>query len=375
MSRQVGFWHLVWRSLQAIVRDRGVVLILLIAPILYGLYYPWPYASQLTRNLPVAVVDEARDGLSRRLVLMLQASPVLALEQSLSADEAVGALQRGEVLAILLIPHDLQQRVLAGESVRLPMQGHGGYVLGGKNAQQAMAEAIGTLSAGIELQQLARMGLGRATMEAVREPLGLAVQTLGNVNEGYGQYVVSAVAWLILQQTLLMAAAMMVATWAERGQAFAGVRVWLARLVSLAGLHAVVCLGYTGWMFVFWGYARGGNGWGNAVLIALFSPCVAALGCLFGLWFKDRERTMQWLIFSALPMFFVSGFSWPVAQLPWVLQWLRWGLPSTAAIHAGVGLNQLGGSVSDYGRYFVVLLGLLVGFVGMLLWVGRVRKR
>jgi len=41
---------------------------------------------------------------------------------------------------------------------------------------------------------------------------------LFNVREGYGAYVVPGVVVLIIQQTLLMAVAMLLGTWAERGQ-------------------------------------------------------------------------------------------------------------------------------------------------------------
>ena len=41
---------------------------------------------------------------------------------------------------------------------------------------------------------------------------------LFNVREGYGAYVVPGAAVLIIQQTMLMAVAMLLGTWAERSQ-------------------------------------------------------------------------------------------------------------------------------------------------------------
>jgi ABC-2 type transport system permease protein len=89
------------------------------------------------------------------------------------------------------------------------------------------------------------------------------------------------------------------------------------------------------------------------------------LGALLGLWFKQRERAMQVLLFTSLPMVFLSGFSWPFEALPEVLQVFRWLIPSTAGIQAALHLNQMGASLVDVGAELAALgsmacLGMLV---------------
>jgi hypothetical protein len=44
---------------------------LIVAPVFYGVFYPQPYLGQLVRKILIAVVDDDRTPLSRRLIQAL----------------------------------------------------------------------------------------------------------------------------------------------------------------------------------------------------------------------------------------------------------------------------------------------------------------
>ena len=71
-------------EVQRILGDRGVLGLIVLAPVLYGLLYPQPYLGQLLRRIPIAVVDQDQTELSRALV------------QTLNADEALKVAVRAE---------------------------------------------------------------------------------------------------------------------------------------------------------------------------------------------------------------------------------------------------------------------------------------
>ncbi|SUO95324.1 ABC transporter permease [Suttonella ornithocola] len=378
-SSQSSFPHRFWRSflgtIKAVFTDMGVLLIMVLAPLIYGAYYPWAYSNQIVRHIPIAIVDHDHSTLSRQIIRFVDAVPSVEIQVLPSEREARQALLTNEIMAFMVIPANLQQHLSQGQENVVNMVGNGSYILASKYAQQGIAEAVGTVSAGIELKQLAASGIGREMANAIRDPVPLKINPLHNPNEGYGSYVVPAVAWLILQQTLLIGCAMLIGTWIERGSAHVSMRIWFARIVALSLIHWFICLGYTGWLFTLWRYSHGGNPLGNLLLIGIFSPCVAILGCLIGLVVADRERAMQVLIFSSLPIYFVSGFSWPVQQLPPILQGIRWLFPSTSAINAGVNFNQLNAPIRDNIQYLLVLA--IITMIGFLLvcWRGRPSKQ
>ena len=164
---------------------------------------------------------------------------------------------------------------------------------------------------------------------------------------------------------------MLTGTWVESGQHRASSTTWLGRLLALCTLGWASGLFYFGWIFVLHDYPRGGNPLGALALLACYIPAIAALGALLGLWFGNRERALQVLLFTTLPIAFVAGFSWPVEALPEPLQWLRWLLPSTSGVQASLRLNQLGAPLSAALPHLCALVALGAVCAGAVLALAR----
>ena len=216
------------------------------------------------------------------------------------------------------------------------------------------------LSAKIEIQKRIAQGQDLTLASQNFNAVNLTVNPLYNTTEGYGSYVVPPVSLLILQQMYLMGTAMLVGTWVEQGRAHAKLSVWLARIVGLSIFCVILGCFYYGWVFVIQDYPRNQNLFGSLLLLLVFFPAVTALGCLLGVLFKVRERAMQILVASSIPILFLSGVTWPVTMLPEPLQYVRWLLPSTAGMNASVMLNQMGSSLADVQHYLLALLLLFL---------------
>ena len=375
MASPPSFFSAFAGTLRTVARDIGVMLLLVGAPVLYGFFYPWFYTEEVVQRVPVAVVQQDGSGLARQMLRFASASPRIDVVLTTGDEgEAREALLRGEVMGYALLPTDLKRHVVRSESTPVPVYANGAYPLVAKQVQYGFAEAFGTVSAGIELRRLGASGQSKPQAASSRSPVNLQMQAMFNPTEGYGSFVVAAVALLILQQTLLMGTALLVGTWREQQQAAAPPRVWLGRLLALCTLGWLSGLYYFGWMFAWHDFPRGGNPLGALLLLAVFVPAVAGLGALIGWWLADRERAMQVLLFTSIPLAFMGGFSWPAEALPTLLQWLRWLSPSTAAIKASLQLNQLGAPIVAALFPLSALLALaLAGWLAML-WVGRARK-
>jgi ABC-2 type transport system permease protein len=375
MKHGATHFRLIWVStIAAILRDKGVLLLLLGAPLLYAFFYPWPYSRQAVVQIPVMVVDQDQSSLSRQITRLAGASPRLALVGVTANEaEAQDALWRGDIEGYALFPANLKRHVVRGEAAVVTVEGNGAYALLNKAVLYGFSEAIGTVSAGVEIKKLQASGQSAGQARASRQPVTTQLVALFNPTEGYGSYVVPAVAVLILQQTLLMGAAMLMGTLVEADQHRTSASGWLARILALSFFGWLSGLFYFGWMLVMQDYPRGANLWGGLVLLALYVPTISTMGLLLGAWCKDRERAIQVLLFSALPMVFLSGFSWPVEALPIALQWLRWLLPSTSGIQAALHLNQMGASLADVSTYLYALIGL--GLSGGLILVASTPLR
>src|SRR5499426_1503580 len=133
-----------WRRVLAI---RGAFMLLVVGPLVYGLYYPQPYLNQILRKIPIAVVDNDLSELSRNIVQTLDASGAVkvAVRAETLAD-ARAALDRGEAFAVVGIPPGAERDVLKGTTVHLPVYADATYLFIFRSMASGIAVAIDTLS-------------------------------------------------------------------------------------------------------------------------------------------------------------------------------------------------------------------------------------
>src|SRR5262249_12190936 len=212
-----------WRRVLAF---RGAFIMLVIGPVVYGIFYPPPYLNQILRKTPIVVVGNDLSELSRNIVQTLDASG--AVEVAARAETLADAqtlLDRGEAFAVVGIPPGTERDVLKGTTVHVPIYADATYLFIFRTMSSGIAVAINAVSS-----QLAAGGartdgsLVKAAL-ASSSPADVLLQPIFNPVGGYASYVVPAAFVLILQQMLLIAASMLtVATLAQPvGGAFASV--------------------------------------------------------------------------------------------------------------------------------------------------------
>lgn len=320
--------------------------------------------------MPVAIVDQDNSALSRQLIRYAGAHPGLTVAGvSTRPEQAQDAIWRGAAAGVMIIPPDFSRKLLAGQQPEVEVGGIGAYPLLNKVALNALAEVVGTLSAGVELRRLGATSPSATQAAAQRQPLTVEALPLFNVSEGYASYIVPGVVVLLMQQTFLLGIGLLFGSWHSQGTfpyapTSAGYFGALAAFSIVVILNAMYFFG-----FVFWwqDYPRAGNPAGALVLTVLYALCVAALGIYMGLFFRTRERSVQLLVATSMPILFLAGLTWPASALPAPLQALRWLLPSTAAIEGFIATNQMGASLAEL-RVELAALAALTMLLVLLGW-------
>ena len=356
---------LTWQS---IFRDKAALLLLFISGIVYSFFYPLPYSAEAVRRVPVAIVDQDYSAMSRQLIRYAGAHPsILVVGVSTRPEAAQELIWQGQAAGAMIIPADFSRKVLAGLQAEITVSANGAYPLLNKVVLGGLAEVAGTVSAGIELKRLGAATPSGGQAEATRQPLSVEALPLFNVREGYGSYIVPGVVVLIMQQTFLLGIGLLFGSWsseksfpyAQDAASYCGALTAFALVVALNAMY------FFGFVFWWQDYPRGGNLAGTAVLTLLFAYSVAALGMLIGMFFRTRERSMQLLVATSLPIMFLSGLTWPASAIPAPLQALGWLLPSTPAIQGFVAANQMGASLYEVRMELAGLLGLATVFVAL----------
>ena len=173
-----------WR----VLTNRGAFILLVLGPLVYGVYYPQPYLNQILRKIPIAVVDNDLSELSRNIVQTLDASG--AVKVAVRAETLADARSRST--AARPSPWSASARterdVLKGLTVHLPIYADATYLFIFRTIGSGIAVAINTLSSSSPPAARARTAAWsrrRSRRRAGRHPAAADLQSGRRLRELY----------------------------------------------------------------------------------------------------------------------------------------------------------------------------------------------
>jgi ABC-2 type transport system permease protein len=373
-----GFFAAEYRR---VLRDRGAFGLIVLGPLIYGVFYPQPYLGQLIRGIPIAVVDDDGTDLSRTLIQALNADEATAVAaRPTTLAEAQAALARREVFGILSIPSGTERDVLKGDRARLPVFVDSAYFLLYNRTLQGIVEATATVSAELAGGSARADGSLYQAALARNSPVQVLNQPLFNPTGGYASYIVPAAFLLILQQTLLMGSATLGGIAFEQGGASARRRRGAtAAVIGQALAHLLLALpGCALYLVVLpriYGFSYSERLLDLLVLVMPYILAISLLGQLIGSAFRRRETAVLLLIAVSLPLFFLVGVAWPPEAIPRFLRIASVALPSTSGIDGLVRVNQMGASFMDIFTDWTRLWALVGIYAALAVVAGRLASR
>jgi ABC-2 type transport system permease protein len=348
-----GEWHRV-------LAIRGAFILLIAAPVIYGIYYPQPYLNQILRKLPIAVVDADQSELSRRIVETLDASGTLSVvARPRTLADARRAIDRGDAYAAVGIPPGTQRDVLKGITTHIPIYADATYLFVFRSLSSGTAAAINMLSSELAAGGARTDGsLVKATL-AGTSPADVLLQPIFNPVGGYASYIVPAAFLLITQQTLLVGAALLTSIALAQGAGtFASV---LGRGIAHLTIYLPALVLYVIVLPHIYGFSTLGDPLQLLALSSVFLLATSFLAQAVGAWFKRPETPSLIFLATSLPLFFITGFAWPREAIPEAVLVVGRVFPVDFAINGIVRLNQLGASLTEvaqnwHGLWFLAVV-------------------
>jgi len=370
--------HAFLKEGQAIFKDRGAILILLIAVWAYPLVYSIAYKNNVIRNIPMAVVDSDHSALSRQLVRMIGATQEVEINlETGNFNEAEQLFWDGESKGIIHIPIDFEKKILRGEQAHIGLYCDASYFLIYKESLSGSLKAVGTLSAGIEIKRLMASGSTPDMAKKQRDPLTLKTYTLYNPSGAYGTYVMPGLILVILQQTLLVGIGMIGGGRRERQKMLASSKnhelssifyTLTGRSLAYFILYVFNLL-FTQVVLAHWfHFPDNGLLLDIGLLMIPFLFSVIFMGLAVSLLLTRREHSIMMLVFLSPVVLFLSGISWPTTSLPPLLYQLAHIFPTTSMIPAYLRIRTMGGTLQDVIPEFMFMTGQMVvyGILAML---------
>jgi len=350
-----------WRR---VLGTRSAFSVLFLAPLVYGIYYPQPYLNQILRKLPIAVVDNDLSDLSRQIVETLDASGALSVAVRVrTLAEARTAIDRGKAFAAVEIPAGTERDVLKGITAHVPVYADATYLFMFRSTASGVATALGALTSELVSRGARSNGSLVKAKLAGSNPADVLLQPIFNPVGGYASYVVPAAFVLILQQTLLIGAAMLTGTALTSGSgAFAGV---LGRGIAHLTIYLPALALYLIVLPRFYGFSTLGHLPQIFALAAVFLLATSFMGQAIGAWFTRPENATLLLLATSLPQFFTAGFAWPREAIPDAAIALGRMFPADSRFDGLVRINQLGAGIWEVAHDWFGLWCLALGYFAL----------
>ncbi|MFP4502718.1 MAG: ABC transporter permease [Candidatus Hydrogenedentota bacterium] len=328
-ERRTGAWRclcrVVGRELGFIAHSPFCTLFIFILPVLsFGLLWGIFY-HEVPRNLPIAVRDADESPLSRKLVRMTDASSLVAVATQVDdMEKGAATVRRGETYAVLNIPADFERDILRGEAAPVVLYYNNQSLLVSVLVSKSVREAVGTLSAGVDIKR--RVAKGEHTAMAMEhyEPIVVDEHPLFNPNLNYRYFLLPLILAAMMQVFVIIMAVKAIGTELKLGTAAhwlatAGGRPWIA----LTGKQLPYTLCYvvlTAFMLALLVRYAGVPIYGNlTVLIVaslLFVLAYQNMGFVMVAVSANLRLANSLAGFYAGPAFAYTGVSFPIIGMP-----------------------------------------------------------
>lgn len=347
-----GFWAVLKKELVQMRRDTGTLRFALIIPVfqlcLFGLI------DTNVRHVPLAVFDQSRTRASREFISQLEASSVYDYAISArSIDQVRAEIVAGRAQAGVVIPPDFARKILAGEpaDILIMIDGSDSSV-----TAQTMAAANGVVFSR-SLQSLLR----RAGVKD--PPLRLHPLILFNPDSRSANLLIPGLVAILLTFSGTLLAAFAIVRERERGTLeqlmvtpASPLAIVLGKLIPYLLLGFVQCLFVVALMVFVFRVPVHGNSFLLFALSIVYLFALLSQGLLVSSKAKTQTEAMQLAQMTLLPSIMLSGYIFPIASLPKLLQYVAQILPATHFIAISRGISIRGASFVDLWHHVAALI-------------------
>ena len=356
---------IVVKELRQLRRDRMTLAMIVGIPVMQLVLFGYAINLNL-RGLDAAIADQAGTAGSRALVMDMLATGVVApVREARTPQELMAMLKRGQISVGIAIPPDFERRRVDG-----------------REAVQVLVDGSDTVVQGAA-QQLAQVPLQARSNTTGTTPVSagqISVVSFYNPERRSAVNIVPGLIGIILTMTMVMFTSVAIVRERERGNMELLIATPLSRSELMIGKvlpYAVIGLVQTTLVLLLgiWLFQVPVRGSVLDVYLAAVLLIVAnlTLGLLISTKAQSQFQSMQMTMFVFLPSILLSGFMFPFAGMPTVVQWIAEVLPLTHFLRLIRGVMLRGAGLFELWPDVLALLVLTA--VMMTLAILRFRKR
>lgn len=372
--------HVVKKELLQTFRDKRMTMILFVAPVLQVTLFGFAVNLDLASQ-PTVIADLDRTATSRDAVAAIaNDSEFRVVRHAQSYDEAAQVVTSGEASLAILIPRGFEDDV-AKNQAQISVVLDGSDANTATRAGQAASQILNGRAISVQQQRLgeamASMGLAP---DSVRAELRIQARPWFNPSMKTAIFLVPAVLAMVLTIVTMLLTSMGLTREKEIGTLeqimvtpVRPIELMIGKVLPFAiiGLVDVVVIVAVA-ALVFGVPVRG------SILALLFASALFLMSTLgLGLFISTLSATQQQAMLNAffvmLPALMLSGYIFPIENMPKPVQWITYADPLRYYVELTRGIMVKGATLGDLWKSVVLLALLGVGLLAGAAW--RFRKR
>jgi ABC-2 type transport system permease protein len=349
-----------------IFRDTRTLIMILIIPIMQLFLLGYSATSDV-RNIPLAVLDQSRSRESRALLDSYRAADYFRIAYMVTSEAEIEALiSAGDARAAVIIPPDYAQRLNDGKA-------QVAFILDGSDPTSASTalSAAQLISQSHSTEILREHFANSGSNLRVQPPVEAHTTVWYNPDMISAYFMIPGVIGMILYAIAAILTATSVVRERERGTIeqliVTPIRSWelvvgkLTPYVFIAFIDTVEIL--VAGVLLF-GIPINGSLPLLLLLAGLFLVSTLGLGLFISTISNTQQEAMLSAMFTMLPSLFLSGFFFPLAAMPPILQALSYAVPLRyflivvrGIVLKGVGASALWPEIIALSIFAVVIMG------------------
>ena len=362
------FCTLLQREFKMFWKNKVLRLLFIGAPLLYGILLGYVYGKGKVTDLPIIVVDEDRSEMSSKAIQMFEDNEVLNIAALLYDQNNLSQIAIDkEAACVVVIPKGFEKMVLTKKYPEVVTIVNASNILTANYASSALQLCLGSLKVGVQMETLRKQGTPENLISTQYEPFKTTFIKKYNRSNNYMYFLWPGVLAAVLQQVLLLGLALSFASEFENGTFKKLVKKCpsLFQLISIKIIPYMIMSGglwILYWLFTLWfRIPLYGNLFPLTIIAGLFILVVSFMGILVSIAVPSQLKATEILMVVATPSFILSGFTWPLSQMPVWVQGVANVIPLTHFLKAFRILIIEDGTFSQ--TYGVIINLLIIGSI------------
>ena len=319
------------KEAELVLNDYSILLVLLAAPLLYFLLIGTTYMNKDEEDVSVGIVDLDQTKSSKAFLNKINATQKVAITNNYTnLLEAKSGLYKFEVQGIINIPSGFEKKLKKNESSPIGLILNNTKFLSSNDINKTVN--LVSLEYALESRQkfFESKGINPSFAEQKANPITAQIHAVYNPTNNYGNFLLPALLFLILHQTLLIGLAESIASDREKGLMQVGFEEsdnnFLNYILCKTGFYLLLYFAYLLLTYLvaypFFDLPVKGNFFLLIAVSLVFFSATILYGWFISSFFKSQARAMEIIAFTSYPVFLVTGITWSVSEMPLFLQFI-----------------------------------------------------